>query len=52
MCYFDKREGYAEVDVVNNAQKLIQENIDNGNLEVPNGLVISFQGVMKIRSEP
>jgi Cu(I)/Ag(I) efflux system membrane protein CusA/SilA len=41
---FDKREGFAEVDVVNDAQKLIQQKIDAGELKVPAGLNYKFSG--------
>ena len=41
---FDKLDGYAEVDVVENAQALIQEKIDNGQLVVPKGINYQFTG--------
>ncbi|MDC6407068.1 MULTISPECIES: efflux RND transporter permease subunit, partial [Maribacter] len=41
---FDKLDGFAEVDVVENAQALIQENIDNGSLIVPQGVSYRFTG--------
>tara|TARA_R110002072_G_scaffold125944_3_gene262481 strand:+ start:1985 stop:5764 length:3780 start_codon:yes stop_codon:yes gene_type:complete len=41
---FDKLDGFAEVDVVENAQALIQENIDNGSLVVPQGISYRFTG--------
>ena len=41
---FDKLDGFAEVDVVENAQALIQENIDNGKLIVPSGISYRFTG--------
>ncbi len=41
---FDKKENLAEVDVVNDAQKLIQDQIDNGNLVVPKGVSYKFSG--------
>ncbi|MGB0523988.1 MAG: efflux RND transporter permease subunit [Flammeovirgaceae bacterium] len=40
----DKREGYAEVDVVEEAQRYIQTNIDNGTLQVPAGVSYKFSG--------
>ncbi len=46
---FDKLDGFAEVDVVENAQALIQENIDNGSLVVPQG-AIDLREPMKISS--
>jgi Cu(I)/Ag(I) efflux system membrane protein CusA/SilA len=41
---FDKLDGFAEVDVVENAQALIQEHIDNGSLVVPQGVSYRFTG--------
>lgn len=41
---FDKKEGYAEVDVVEEAQRFIQHKIDNGDLVVPNGISYKFSG--------
>ncbi len=41
---FDKKEGYAEVDVVNEAQKLIQQKIDEGKLTVPAAISYKFSG--------
>ncbi len=41
---FDKLEEYAEVDVVENAQALIKEHIDNGSLQVPKGITYHFTG--------
>ncbi|MDC6387407.1 efflux RND transporter permease subunit [Maribacter sp. PR1] len=41
---FDKLEGFAEVDVVENAQALIQEKIDNDELTVPSGISYRFTG--------
>jgi len=41
---FDKRDGYAEVTVVNDAQKTIQDRIDSGDLEVPAGISYTFSG--------
>jgi len=41
---FDKRDGYAEVNVVNDAQNFIQEKIDNGELVVPEGVNFKFSG--------
>lgn len=41
---FDKLDGYAEVDVVENAQALIQEKIDSGALIVPKGINYLFTG--------
>ncbi|PKD18985.1 cation transporter [Salegentibacter salinarum] len=41
---FDKRDGYAEVNVVNDAQQHIQEKIDAGELQVPQGVSYKFSG--------
>ncbi len=41
---FDKKEGYAEVDVVEEAQRFIQLRIDDGSLTVPAGISYKFSG--------
>ncbi|MEJ2004015.1 MAG: efflux RND transporter permease subunit, partial [Cyclobacteriaceae bacterium] len=41
---FDKRDGFAEVDVINNAQQAIRERIDSGDLQVPSGISYQFSG--------
>ena len=41
---FDKLDGFAEVNVVENAQALIQEKIDSGELIVPKGINYKFTG--------
>ncbi|UOY06789.1 efflux RND transporter permease subunit [Muricauda sp. SCSIO 64092] len=41
---FDKLDGFAEVDVVENAQALIQEKIDSGDLTVPKSINYAFTG--------
>ena len=41
---FDKLEGFAEVGVVENAQSLIQQKIDSGELVVPKGINYTFTG--------
>ena len=41
---FDKLDGFAEVDVVENAQALIKEKIDSGELTVPKGINYQFTG--------
>lgn len=41
---FDKLDDYAEVNVVENAQNLIKEKIDNGELTVPKGISYEFTG--------
>jgi len=41
---FDKVDGFAEVSVVENAQALIQQKIDSGELVVPKGINYVFTG--------
>ena len=41
---FDKLDGYAEVDVVENAQAVLQSKIDSGELVVPQGISYQFTG--------
>ena len=41
---FDKQDGFAEVNVVENAQALIQQKIDSGELVVPKGINYKFTG--------
>ncbi|NJN42790.1 MAG: efflux RND transporter permease subunit [Flammeovirgaceae bacterium] len=41
---FDKKDGFAEVDVVNEAQRFIQEKINSGELIVPSGISYKFSG--------
>jgi Cu(I)/Ag(I) efflux system membrane protein CusA/SilA len=41
---FDKKENYAEVDVVNDAQALIDSKIADGSLVVPKGVSFKFSG--------
>lgn len=41
---FDKRDGFAEVNVVNDAQVYIQNKIDEGQLKVPTGVSYKFSG--------
>ena len=41
---FDKEGGYAEVDVINNAQNHFKELIANGELEIPSGINYDFAG--------
>ncbi|MCO4821298.1 MAG: efflux RND transporter permease subunit [Flavobacteriaceae bacterium] len=41
---FDKLDGFAEVSVVENAQALIQQKIDSGELIVPKGINYQFTG--------
>src|SRR5690606_6577246 len=50
---FDKREGFAEVNVVENAQALIKEKIEKGELTVPKGINYQFTGTYEnqIRAE-
>ncbi|MEN8138156.1 MAG: efflux RND transporter permease subunit [Bacteroidota bacterium] len=41
---FDKKEGYAEVDVVENAQEYLDEKADQGAFNVPAGVNYKFTG--------
>jgi len=41
---FDKRDGFAEVTVVEDAQKVIQQRIEAGELVVPAGISYKFSG--------
>lgn len=41
---FDKQEGHAEVEVVNEAQQFLNNKIENGALEVPEGVSYTFTG--------
>ncbi|MDR9419371.1 efflux RND transporter permease subunit, partial [Gracilimonas sp.] len=41
---FDKVDGYAEVEVVENARREIQDNVDSGNLTIPAGINFEFAG--------
>jgi len=41
---FDKRDGFAEVNVVNDAQNYLQKKIDSGELKVPAGVSYKFSG--------
>ncbi|MBL6447144.1 efflux RND transporter permease subunit [Fulvivirga sp. 29W222] len=41
---FDKNTGFAEVDVVNDAQRAIHERIQSGELKVPVGVTYRFSG--------
>ncbi len=41
---FDKQDGYAEVDVVENAQQHLNELIEQGELELPSGVSYVFTG--------
>ncbi|PRY01414.1 Cu(I)/Ag(I) efflux system membrane protein CusA/SilA [Pontibacter ummariensis] len=41
---FDKEEGFAEVEVVENAQEVIREKIASGKFEVPAGVSYKFAG--------
>lgn len=42
--FFDKQSDVAEITAVNEAKKAIFEAIDNGNLQVPNGMSFEFAG--------
>nr|MBI1231754.1 cation transporter [Cytophagales bacterium] len=41
---FDKRDGYAEGSVVDDARKFIQQAISSGELDVPAGVTFAFSG--------
>ncbi|WP_434036535.1 efflux RND transporter permease subunit [Formosa sp. 4Alg 33] len=41
---FDKRDGFAEVNVVETAQQLIKDEIDSGEFVVPKGITYQFTG--------
>ena len=41
---FDKQDGFAETNVVENAQNLIQQKIDTGSLTIPKGISYQFTG--------
>lgn len=41
---FDKKEGFAEVDVVENAQKYLDEKTDQGVFNIPSGVNYRFTG--------
>ncbi|MCF6214260.1 MAG: efflux RND transporter permease subunit [Flavobacteriaceae bacterium] len=41
---FDKKEGYAEVNVVEDAQKLIKDKIEKGAFKLPAGVTYRFTG--------
>ncbi len=41
---FDKQENYAEVDVVENAQRVLKEKIENGELTISKGVTYRFTG--------
>ncbi|MEL4454892.1 efflux RND transporter permease subunit [Lutimonas vermicola] len=50
---FDKMEGFAEVSVIENAQRRIKEKIDSGALVVPKGVNYQFTGTYEnqVRAE-
>ena len=41
---FDKRDGYAEVEVVEQAQEILSQKIDSGELDIPAGVSYKFTG--------
>jgi Cu(I)/Ag(I) efflux system membrane protein CusA/SilA len=41
---FDKTEGKAEVDVVNEANKILKQKMESGQLALPNGVTYKFAG--------
>ncbi|WP_149304677.1 efflux RND transporter permease subunit [Pareuzebyella sediminis] len=44
---FDKEHGFAEVDVVENAEKMLQHHMDSGELAIPQGVSYSFTGTFE-----
>jgi Cu(I)/Ag(I) efflux system membrane protein CusA/SilA len=50
---FDKKPGFAEVDVVQQAQEYLQKKVDNGEFEIPAGVSYVFAGSYEnqVRSE-
>ncbi len=50
---FDKKPGFAEVDVVESAARYVQDQIDKGNLEIPPGVTYRFTGAYEnqVRAE-
>jgi Cu(I)/Ag(I) efflux system membrane protein CusA/SilA len=50
---FDKKPGYAEVDVVEEAQALLRDKVDSGELAIPAGVSYAFAGSYEnqVRSE-
>ncbi|MDZ7689757.1 MAG: efflux RND transporter permease subunit [Balneolaceae bacterium] len=53
MRIFDRMDGFAEVEVVENAQAYLQDQIEQGNLTVPSGISYEFAGSYKnqVRAE-
>ena len=41
---FDKQEGFAEVEVVEQARKFLQDQVDSGSLDIPAGVSYQFTG--------
>jgi Cu(I)/Ag(I) efflux system membrane protein CusA/SilA len=41
---FDKKDGYAEVDVVEQAQRFLEDKVDSGELLIPAGVSYKFTG--------
>lgn len=41
---FDKKKGYAEVDVVERCQRFLKDKVANGELELPGGVSYTFAG--------
>ena len=50
---FDKKEGRAEVEVVNEAKQYLNDKTENGELEIPKGISYTFTGSYKnqVRAE-
>ncbi len=50
---FDKQSGWAEVEVVEQAQRFLQQKVDQGELDLPDGVSFAFAGSYEnqVRSE-
>jgi Cu(I)/Ag(I) efflux system membrane protein CusA/SilA len=48
---FDKKEGWAEVDVVQQAGRFLQEKIHSGDLQLPPGVSYKFAGNYELRQQ-
>ncbi len=44
---FDKKDGYAEVDVVEQAKRYLEDRIDQGDISIPSGVSFTFAGSYK-----
>ena len=41
---FDKKQGYAEVEVIEEVKESLKEEVDSGGLQIPNGVSYAFTG--------